>query len=71
MTVKIDPRSAAWLEVEAHCRQRMAVLRTSLESDLDHIQTAQARAHIREIKGILDLVKPAEPPRASTINFLP
>ena len=55
--MKIDPHSATWLSVKAHCEARMADYRNRIESNISHEETLQLRSRLAELKGVLALTQ--------------
>ena len=53
MSVKIDPHSQTWLNINAYIEERMTSIRSQLESDLDHQTTSQLRARLQELKMLI------------------
>lgn len=60
--MKIDPTSATWLNLLDHLEGRAIELRGKLESNISWDETLAARAALREIKLVLSLAHPEEPP---------
>lgn len=50
-----DRQSATWARLKTHLQDRLALLRTQNDGDLDKIQTASLRGQIKSIKGLLAL----------------
>lgn len=57
-----DKDSLTWARLKKHLQARQEVLRNELENDLDPVETAKRRGHLREIKGLLALDKPNPAP---------
>lgn len=53
MTVKIDPHSQTWLNINSYIEERMTSIRSQLESDIDHQTTSQLRARLQELKMLI------------------
>jgi hypothetical protein len=62
MAVVIDSRSATWIALTSHVKDRREMLRTKLEGNLNADDTLVVRTQIRELNLILTLASPAEAP---------
>lgn len=60
--MKIDPTSVTWLNILNHLEGRAAEIRNKLEAETPWENTLALRASLREIKLILALAHPEEPP---------
>ena len=69
--MKIDPHSATWLSIMMHVDTRIAELRNKLEGNCDWEDIVAARAALRELKQLLAMAVPEEPPLVSTYLDIP
>ena len=60
--MKVDPTSTTWLNISAHLENRASEIRVKLETDASWEVTQCLRASLREIKALLALALPEEPP---------
>lgn len=60
----LERQSSAWLNLQRHLNDRLAVARSALEGDLDEKKTTQHRARIAVLKELLALGEP-EPNEAN------
>lgn len=56
-----DRASAAWQRLRAHYAERLSVLRSMNDGDIDEVATARLRGRIAEIKNLLALDDDEDP----------
>lgn len=52
-----DRISPVWTAIDKHLNERIEVLRSKNDGDLDQIETAKIRGRIAELRAMLDLGK--------------
>jgi hypothetical protein len=53
--MRIDTRSATWIEIEAYLRKELQRLRERNDKNINAIETAHLRGEIKAVRGLLDL----------------
>lgn len=56
---EFERHHAVWVKINKHLLDRMEILRSKNDGDLDQFETAKLRGRIAELKGLIALGEPS------------